>query len=60
MLHAFSAETVLDGLSQLVDNKEAVQKIADESHKWFLDFCVNRPMQEIIRIIKLKMDEVVP
>ncbi len=60
MLHAFSAETVLDGLSQLVDNKEAVQKIADESHKWFLDFCVNRPMQEIIRIIKLKMDEAVP
>jgi hypothetical protein len=54
MLNAYSAETVLDGLSRLVENKEEVRNIADESHKWFLDYCVTRPMQEIIRIIKSK------
>ncbi len=60
MLHGSSAETVLDGLSQLVENKEEVQKIADESRKWFLDFCVRRPVQEIIRIIQSENSVLLP
>jgi hypothetical protein len=57
MLNANSASTVLAGLKHLADNKNEVSSIGEKGKEWFLEFCVNRTLSNIVRIINQKQKE---
>jgi glycosyltransferase involved in cell wall biosynthesis len=54
MLNANSARMVFEGLSKLAANKSEVLSSGRKGKEWFLEFCVNRPINSIIKIIKEK------
>jgi hypothetical protein len=57
MLNANSASTVLKGLKHLADNKLEVSSIGEKGKAWFLEYCVNRTISNIVSIINKKQNE---
>jgi phosphosulfolactate phosphohydrolase-like enzyme len=57
MIHADSARQVTNGLVQLIEKKGEMQKIGEVGREWFLNYCVEQPISEIVSIIKKKKME---
>ncbi len=57
MIYADSEETVFEGLKKTVNNKAEIQSIGDGGKEWFYKYCVEKPINEIGKIIQNKMNE---
>jgi glycosyltransferase involved in cell wall biosynthesis len=53
MLHAFSAQSVYEGLTTEIKNKSGLKDIGKKGREWFMTYCVNRP----VAVIKKMIDE---
>jgi glycosyltransferase involved in cell wall biosynthesis len=54
MLNANSASTVLDGLTKIVADRNEIISDGLKGKEWFRKFCVNRPVETIVQLIKEK------
>jgi hypothetical protein len=54
MLHATTPEEVCKGLEKVLNNKEETKQLGEKAREWFLQYCVEKPLAEIKRIIKEK------
>ena len=58
MIYADSVETVFEGLKKTLLNKTEMQIIGDGGKQWFYKYCVDRPVEEIKKIIAKREDEI--
>lgn len=54
IIYADSTETVLAGLNRFMDNRKEAVQIGIDARKWFLHYCVEKPLDHIVQIIKEK------
>jgi hypothetical protein len=45
---------VLEGLERLLTHKAEIQKMEKGGLAWFLEYCVQQPLAQVIKIIKQK------
>lgn len=54
MLFADSSDTVFESLKKAINDKEEIRQVGLNGKKWFLKYCIHKPLTEIISIITEK------